>query len=222
MKVSIWSRFITKSLEVIGAGLASAFGAFLLGHMGSTPPADTAAAKAPPTEVVHVIEDKEALVSELRREIAAKPDPTPEVAAVPVPLPKVKAASAPASRTAKQGRPQTTEAKARPVETAPPAQQTVQPQPPAQASLSQPATPQPVVSPPPQAATQPLPPPVVIESAPPQSLLPPPAAEAATESHGVFGWVREIPDRLRPSTERIFGNVPRPPMPVGEFLPGEM
>ena len=34
--------------------------------------------------------------------------------------------------------------------------------------------------------------------------------------------LRQIPSWFAPENERVFGNVPRPPMPVGEFLPSAM
>jgi hypothetical protein len=48
------------------------------------------------------------------------------------------------------------------------------------------------------------------------------APSAGEEERPLLARLRQIPSWFLPENERVFGNVPRPPMPVGEFLPSAM
>src|SRR5262245_42964274 len=97
---------------------------------------------------------------------------------------------------------------------------------PEQAATSepQPRASEPVAIQPPLAAANAAPKPVVQG---PMPLLgrdgfattPPSGGE---EERPLLARLRQAPSWLAPENERVFGNVPRPPMPVGEFLPSAM
>jgi hypothetical protein len=48
------------------------------------------------------------------------------------------------------------------------------------------------------------------------------APSAGEDERPLLARLRQIPSWFAPENERVFGNVPRPPMPVGEFLPSAM
>jgi hypothetical protein len=209
------SRFGMKFVEVGGAGLASAACAYVLGQMGQQPP-------APPPPIVQVMppsedamrmaRDEHALLSALvrketerRNESAAQAKPENATQAKPE---NAASASSAAAKPAKA-----------------PAAQVRRNQKPEQAVS---AEPQPRASEP-----SPVQPPVAAAMSAPIPLAPNPAAQpgrdgsaASAPSGGAEGGpifaLRQIPSLLMPDNERVFGIAPRPPMPVGEFLPSAM
>jgi len=208
-----------KFVEVAGAGLASAACAYFLGLVGQQPPAPPAIVQVMPSEdAMRMARDDHALLAALVRketetrkdsesrkdgESQAKPEASPPAAAAAAPKPAKPPQAAQARRSQ------------RPEQAA--------------ASESQPRASEPLAIQPP--AVQP--PLVAANSAPkpavqsPMPLLgrdgfattPPGAGE---EERPLLARLRQAPSWLAPENERVFGNVPRPPMPVGEFLPSAM
>jgi hypothetical protein len=191
-----------KFVEVAGAGLASAACAYFLGLVGQQPP-------APPPAVVQVMpseaamrmarDDHALLAALVRKETEARKDIESR------------------KDTESQAKP---EAAAAPKLPKPP--QTAQArrsQKPEQAAASEPLAIQP-----PLAAANAAPKPAV------QSPMPllgrdgfaTTTPNAGEEERPLLARLRQIPSWFAPENERVFGNVPRPPMPVGEFLPSAM
>src|SRR5262249_9594905 len=48
------------------------------------------------------------------------------------------------------------------------------------------------------------------------------ASNSGEEERPLFARLRQIPSWFLPENDRIFGELPRPPMPVGEFLQSSM
>src|SRR5262249_51076336 len=49
-----------------------------------------------------------------------------------------------------------------------------------------------------------------------------PASNSGEEERPLLARLRQIPSWFLPENDRIFGELPRPPMPVGEFLQSSM
>lgn len=202
------SRFGVKFVEVAGAGLASAACAYFLGLVGQQPP------PAPPPAIVQVVPSEDAmrmarddhalLAALVRKESEGRKD----------------------SESRKDGeshvKPEAAAAAAAPKPAKPPqAAQARRSQKPEQAAASES---QPLAIQPPVAAANSAPKPAV------QSPMPllgrdgfaTTAPSAGEEERPLLARLRQIPSWFAPENERVFGNVPRPPMPVGEFLPSAM
>jgi hypothetical protein len=196
------SRFGVKFVEVAGAGFASAACAYFLGLIGQQPP-------APPPAIVQVVPSEDAmrmarddhalLAALVRKETEGRKDA--EGRKDSESQAKLEAAAAP-----------------KPVKP-PQAAQVRRSQKPEQAAASEPLAIQP-----PLAAANAAPKPAI------QSPMPllgrdgfaTTAPSAGEDERPLLARLRQIPSWFAPENERVFGNVPRPPMPVGEFLPSAM
>lgn len=196
------SRFGVKFVEVAGAGFASAACAYFLGLIGQQPP-------APPPAIVQVVPSEDAmrmarddhalLAALVRKETEGRKDA--EGRKDSESQAKLEAAAAP-----------------KPVKP-PQAAQARRSQKPEQAAASEPLAIQP-----PLAAANAAPKPAI------QSPMPllgrdgfaTTAPSAGEDERPLLARLRQIPSWFAPENERVFGNVPRPPMPVGEFLPSAM
>jgi hypothetical protein len=198
------SRFCSKILEIGGAGLASAIGAFLLSQIVTKPAPDLPEARLVQpalgeTEVIRVVRTEQAaLLAEIRKisEPQAAPDPAapaaPAKTAAAAPQKPVK--PTPPRREAKQetARPVTAAYKA--VVEEPVAIQ------PANVAANTPAKP---ASPP------------VVENA---DLRAAPPEASSGGRFRVLSALRQVPGWFLPDTDKLFSDAPRPPMPVGQFL----
>jgi hypothetical protein len=207
------SRFGVKFVEVAGAGLASAACAYCLGLVGQQPPAPPPAIVQvmPSEDAMRMARDDHALLAALVRketesrkdsesrkdgESQAKSEASPPAAAAAAPKP----AKPPQAAQARRQKPEQ-----------------------AAASEPQPRASEPLAIQPPLAANS-APKPAV------QSPMPligrdgfaTTAPSAGEEERPLLARLRQIPSWFAPENERVFGNVPRPPMPVGEFLPSAM
>jgi hypothetical protein len=208
------SRFGVKFVEVAGAGLASAACAYFLGLVGQQPPAPPAIVQVVPSEdAMRMARDDHALLAALvrketegrkdtenRKDVESRKDTEsqakPEAAAAPKPAKPPQAAQARRSQKPEQ----------------------------AAASEPQPRASEPSAIQPPVAAANAAPKPAA------QSPMPllgregfaTTAPSAGEEERPLVARLRQIPSWFAPENERVFGNVPRPPMPVGEFLPSAM
>jgi hypothetical protein len=201
------SGFCSKVLEVIGAGLASAIGAFLLSQIVSKP----AAAPPPEPRMVRIVpadaetmrlvrSEQAALTTEIQK--ASDSQTPPEAVTATTPAPTRKAAAAALPRPAKTAQAPTVlrEPKMDAARPAPASYRaaTVEPMPihPVSAAAVPPAQP---VSP-------------VVENAEPP-------AEATNDGRfRILSTLRQVPGWFLPDTEKLFGDAPRPPMPVGQFV----
>jgi hypothetical protein len=202
------SRFGVKFVEVAGAGFASAACAYFLGLIGQQPPAPPPAIVqvVPSEDAMRMARDDHALLAALvrketegrkdaegRKDIESRKDSESQA--------KLEAAAAP-----------------KPVKP-PQAAQARRSQKPEQAAASEPLAIQP-----PLAAANAAPKPAVQT---PMPLLgrdgfATTAPSAGEDERPLLARLRQIPSWFAPENERVFGNVPRPPMPVGEFLPSAM
>jgi hypothetical protein len=195
--------FFSKILEMAGAGLASAIGAFLLSQIVSKPAPATLEPQMvqivpAAAEVLSIVRsDQAALVAELRK--FAPPEPVapaslaPMSARVPVPAPAPRPGVAIAPKPAKTAtaavvRQEPKADPARPVATS------------YKTTADEPLSIQPVSAAP----------------------APQPAPAAGGESGRVFSTLKQIPSWFLPDSERLFGDAPRPPMPVGQLLSSAM
>lgn len=201
-RLAFLSRFGVKFVEVAGAGLASAACAYFLGLVGQQSPAPPPAIVQvmPSEDAMRMARDDHALLAALvrketegRKDIESRKDSESQA--------KPEAAAAP-----------------KPVKP-PQAAQARRSQKPEQAAASEPLAIQP-----PLAAANAAPKPAVQS---PMPLLGHDGFATTTPSAGeeerpLLARLRQIPSWFAPENERVFGNVPRPPMPVGEFLPSAM
>src|SRR5262245_23843914 len=211
------SRFGVKFVEVAGAGLASAACAYCLGLVGQQPPAPPPAIVQvmPSEDAMRMARDDHALLAALvRKETASRKDTESrkdgESQAKPEASPPAAAAAAAAPKPAKP----------------PQAAQARRSQKPEQAAASepQPRTSEPLAIQPPLAAANSAPKPAVQGPTPllARDGFATAAPSAGEEERPLLARLRQAPSWLAPENERVFGNVPRPPMPVGEFLPSAM
>ena len=209
------SRFGVKFVEVAGAGLASAACAYFMGLVGQPPPAPPPAIVqvVPSEDAMRMARDDHALLAALVRketesrkdtesgkdgESQAKPETSPPAATATAPKPAKPPQAVQARRSQK------------PEQSA--------------ASEPQPRANEPLAIQPPLAAANATPKPAA------QSPMPllgrdgfaTTAPSAGEEERPLLARLRQIPSWFAPENERVFGNVPRPPMPVGEFLPSAM
>lgn len=194
------SRFAAKFIEVAGAGLASAVCAYFLGQIERPPPASAPIVQMSPVNVerTRMVRDDHPLLGETARaETESKPE---SVAAAPtaVSAPKL-AQPAPAAlprRNQKSEQGPLADVKARSGEPLAISPSRV-------ASNSAPKTAGPSV----QA---------------PVGYGGTPASNSGEEERPLLARLKQIPSWFLPENDRIFGELPRPPLPVGEFLQSSM
>jgi hypothetical protein len=199
------SRFAVKFVEVAGAGLASAACAYVFGQIERPrPPAAPVVQIAPVSaERARMARDDRPLLGETaRKETDSQPESAasqPESAAATpttVSAPKLAKLTQPASPRRNQKPEQVAEAKARSGE--------------------------PLAISPSSAASNAVP------KASGQSVRAAAGYEGSSPSNGgeedgpLLARLKQIPSWFLPENDRIFGELPRPPMPVGEFLQSSM
>ena len=199
------SKFAVKFVEVAGAGLASAACAYVFGQIERPqPPAAPVVQVAPVSaERARMARDDRPLLGETaRKETDSQPESAasqPESAAATpttVSAPKLAKLTQPASPRRNQKPEQVAEAKARSGE--------------------------PLAISPSSAASNAVP------KASGQSVRAAAGYEGSSPSNGgeedgpLLARLKQIPSWFLPENDRIFGELPRPPMPVGEFLQSSM
>jgi hypothetical protein len=206
IRFTFLSRFAVKFVEVAGAGLASAACAYVFGQIERPqPPAAPVVQIAPVSERARMARDDRPLLGETaRKETDSQPESAasqPESAAATpttVSTPKLAKLTQPASprRNQKSEQVPLVETKARSGE--------------------------PLAISPSSAASNAAP------KASGQSVRAPAGYEGSAASNGgeedgpLLARLRQIPSWFLPENDRIFGELPRPPMPVGEFLQSSM
>ena len=206
MRFTFLSKFAVKFVEVAGAGLASAACAYVFGQIERPqPPAAPVVQIAPVSERARMARDDRPLLGETaRKETDSQPESAasqPESAAATpttVSTPKLAKLTQPASprRNQKSEQVPLVETKARSGE--------------------------PLAISPSSAASNAAP------KASGQSVRAPAGYEGSAASNGgeedgpLLGRLKQIPSWFLPENDRIFGELPRPPMPVGEFLQSSM
>ena len=206
IRFTFLSRFAVKFVEVAGAGLASAACAYVFGQIERPqPPAAPVVQIAPVSERARMARDDRPLLGETaRKETDSQPESAasqPESAAATpttVSTPKLAKLTQPASprRNQKSEQVPLVETKARSGE--------------------------PRAISPSSAASNAAP------KASGQSVRAPAGYEGSAASNGgeedgpLLGRLKQIPSWFLPENDRIFGELPRPPMPVGEFLQSSM
>jgi hypothetical protein len=199
-KFTFLSRFAVKFVEVAGAGLASAACAYVFGQIERPqPPATPVVQKAPVSaERARMARDDRPLIGETaRKETDSQPE---SAAATPTTVSTPKLAKltqpAPPRRNQKSEQVPLAETKARSGE--------------------------PLAILPSSAASNAAP------KASGQSVQAPAGYEGSAASNGgeedrpLLARLKQIPSWFLPENDRIFGELPRPPMPVGEFLQSSM
>ena len=199
------SRFAVKFVEVAGAGLASAACAYVFGQIERPqPPAAPVVQVAPVSaERARMARDDRPLLGETgrketdsQRESAASQPESAAATPTTVSAPKLAKLTQPASPRRNQKPEQVAEAKARSGE--------------------------PLAISPSSAASNAVP------KASGQSVRAAAGYEGSSPSNGgeedgpLLARLKQIPSWFLPENDRIFGELPRPPMPVGEFLQSSM
>jgi hypothetical protein len=194
------SRFAVKFVEVAGAGLASAACAYVFGQIERPqPPAAPVVQVAPAiAEPARIARDDRPLLGETaRKETESQPE---SAAATPTPVsaPKLAKLTQPASprRNQKSEQVPLAETRARSGE-------------PLAISASSVAS-----NAAPKAAGQSVRAPAGYEGSA--------ASNSGEEDGPLLARLKQIPSWFMPENDRIFGELPRPPMPVGEFLQSSM
>ena len=205
IRFTFLSKFAVKFVEVAGAGLASAACAYVFGQIERPqPPAAPVVQVAPVSaERARMARDDRPLLGETaRKETDSQPESAasqPESAAgtpTTVSAPKLAKLTQPASPRRNQKPEQVAEAKARSGE--------------------------PLAISPSSAASNAVP------KASGQSVRAAAGYEGSSPSNGgeedgpLLARLKQIPSWFLPENDRIFGELPRPPMPVGEFLQSSM
>jgi hypothetical protein len=202
-KFAFLSRFGMKFVEVGGAGIASALCAYCLGQLGqpsAPPPAPPIVQVLPASpaseDALRMARDDHALLAALVRKETESQSKAEGAAETPAPTavtkPAKSAQAEPARRSPKP--PQAAQ-----VETQPRAAEPLPIQPPIAAAVSapKPATP-------------------ASEALPARDGFA--AANTGEEDRPLLVRLRQIPSWFLPDNDRVFGEVPRPPMPIGELL----
>jgi hypothetical protein len=196
VKSTYLSRFAVKFIEVAGAGLASALCAYFLGQIERAPAPATAVVQISPATIENAARD--ARVAVVAQNVA---DTQPERVSVapampPAAKPAKSASSAPARRKEKseQGV-ASAESKARTGEPL-----AIDP-----AAISS------------NSAAK-----TTGQSIPTTAGRDEPAAWSSEEERPLLAGLKLIPSWFLPENDRIFGDLPRPPMPVGESLRSAM
>jgi hypothetical protein len=197
------SRFVTKVVEIMGAGCASALAAIVLGnsHEAKQPPSPPPVVRLAPADeqmIKHVREESVALAEQLRSASEARAaGAVTAIAIPPAPKPGKPAAAAPVRREQKANRPPS-DSRPRPAETTP-----------AQSGLA-PAAPEP--------ARVAVSAPVATEAREARTIAA--GAAIAGEPQAV---PTQVPSRLWPAAASSVRDAPRPPAAVGgEYIWGSM
>jgi hypothetical protein len=194
VKLAFVSKFAVKFIEVAGAGLASALCAYLLGHIERPP------APAPAPAVVYLSPTAADTLREDHARLAtiARPEAENQAEAVATPpmasAPKVaKSASVGVARRNQKSEQGSSAARTgEPLALQPPTVAFNSASRPAGASVQTPAD------------------------------RDEPAGWNNDEERPIFARLRQIPSWFLPENDRIFGDLPRPPMPVGDSLRSAM
>lgn len=196
-RFNLLSRFAVKFIEVVGAGLASAVCAYCLGQIERPPAPAAAVGRISPASAdsTRMARDDHAPVAEIvRKETESQTESvtaTPTTASAPK-LAKPTQAAAAAPRRKKPDEGSLAETRARSAEPLPI-------QPPSFASNSAAKTTGQGI----QAAV---------------GYDGPAASNSAEEERPLLARLKQIPSWFLPENDRIFGDLPRPPRPVGEFM----
>ena len=190
------SRFAVKFVEVAGAGLASAACAYVFGQIERPqPPAAPVVQVAPAiAEPARIARDDRPLLGETaRKETESQPE-SAAATSTTVSVPKLAKLTQPASprRNQKSEQVPLAETKARlgePLAISP-------------SSVASNAAP--------KASGQSVRAPAAYEGSA--------ASNSGEEDGPLLARLKQIPSWFMPENDRIFGELPRPPMPVGEFL----
>jgi hypothetical protein len=205
-KLSLLSRFGIKFIEVAGAGFASALCAYCLAQLGKPPVAPAPIVQVLPAsdDAIRMARDDYTLLTQLARresENQKKSDSVPATAT---------ASGAAAPRPAQAA--QTVQARRNPkidsvaaTETAP--------------RNAEPLSIQPAVA---ASNSTPRPPAKSLEALVGRDGLAVSAPNSGEEERPLLARLKQIPSWFLPDNDRIFGEVPRPPMAVGEFLRSAM
>jgi len=194
------SRFAVKFVEVAGAGLASAACAYVFGQIERPqPPAAPVVQMAPASvERARVARDDHPLLGETaRKETGSQPESSAATPATVVAAPKL----------------------AKPIQAASPRRNQKSEQSPlaeTKARSGEPLaiSPSSVASNAAKAAGQSVRAPVGYDVSA--------ASNGAEEERPLLARLKQIPSWFLPENDRIFGDLPRPPMPVGEFVQSSM
>jgi hypothetical protein len=194
------SRFAVKFVEVAGAGLASAACAYVFGQIERPqPPAAPVVQVAPAiAEPARIARDDRPLLGETaRKETESQPE-SAAATSTTVSAPKLAKLTQPASprRNQKSEQVPLAETKARlgePLAISP-------------SSVASNAAP--------KASGQSVRAPAAYEGSA--------ASNSGEEDGPLLARLKQIPSWFMPENDRIFGELPRPPMPVGEFLQSSM
>jgi hypothetical protein len=193
------SRFAAKFIEVAGAGLASALCAYFLGQIERPPAASATVVQMSPVNAEHtrMVRDDHPRLGEIaRKETDSQPDSAAAATAVSAPKLAKPAQAALPRRNQKSEQGPLAEVKARSGE-------------PLAISPSRVAS-----NSAPKAVGQSLQAPVGYDGAL--------ASNSGEEERPLLARLKQIPSWFLPENDRIFGELPRPPMPVGEFLQSSM
>jgi hypothetical protein len=194
------SRFAAKFIEVAGAGLASALCAYFLGQIERPPPPPATVVQMSPVNAERTRmarDDHPRLGESARTETEGQPDSvaaTPATASAPKLAKPAQAALPRRNQRSEQG--PLAEAKA-------PSGEPLAISPSRVASNSAP-----------KAAGQSVQAPAGYDG-----VL---ASNSGEEERPLLARLKQIPSWFLPENDRIFGELPRPPMPVGEFLQSSM
>jgi len=199
VRFTFLSRFAVKFVEVAGAGLASAACAYVFGQIERPqPPAAPVVQVAPASvERTRVTQNDYPLIGETGRKETDSPPESEAATPTPVSAPKLAKSTQGASpRRNQKFEGPLAETKARsgePLAISP-------------SSVASNAAP--------KASGQSVRAPAGYEGSA--------ASNSGEEERPLLARLRQIPSWFLPENDRIFGELPRPPMPVGEFLQSSM
>ena len=200
-RFSYLPRFAGKFLELAGAGLASAIVAYLLAHIGTPPTSSLPLVRvtAANAEMMRMVRDEHALLVELGKELDVQRKPQ-QVAATPMPVPAPRSAKPPQGASLRNHKPE----QIMPMEAK---QRTDEPLPIEPALAVSHALPKAMA-----------PSPKIMELSPAALPIHVSASTNAEGEWASLGMLKRISGWFLPEN----GDVPRPPMPVGEFAQSAM
>jgi hypothetical protein len=195
VKFTFMSRFAIKFIEVAGAGIASALCAYFLGQIERGPAPATAVVQISPATIENAAREARAAAI-ARSDSETQPEPTavaPTASLAPKPAKSASVTAARRNQKAEQG--PSTEAKVRNAE--------------------------PLAIQPPAVAANPAPR-TAAQSVPAAASRDESATWNSDEEGPLLARLKQIPSWFLPENDRVFGDLPRPPMPVGESLRSAM